>query len=152
GDTVALTRESMRRAPPDILFSTTEMLNQRMADDGLRHLFGLPPQAVRPVEMMLLDEVHYYTGTTGAQVAYLLGRWQHLLRSQVTFVGLSATVKDGALFFARLVGMPEQRVAEITPSVPAEMVEEGAEYLIALRGDPVSRTSLLSTTIQTSML
>src|SRR5262249_37446246 len=40
GDRVALTRESMRKAPPDIVFSTTEMLNQRMADDSLRHLFG----------------------------------------------------------------------------------------------------------------
>jgi hypothetical protein len=151
GDTVALTRDSMRRSPPDIVFSTTEMLNQRMADDGLRHLFGLPPQAARPVEMMLLDEVHYYTGTAGAQVAYLLRRWQHLLRAPVTFVGLSATVRDGSAFFARLIGVPEPRVAEIAPS-SAEMVEEGAEHLIALRGDPVSRTSLLSTTIQTAML
>lgn len=151
GNTVALTRDSMRRSPPDIVFSTTEMLNQRMADDGLRHLFGLPPQAARPVEMMLLDEVHYYTGTAGAQVAYLLRRWQHLLRTSVTFVGLSATVRDGAAFFSRLIGVPEQRVAEIAP-LSGEMIEEGAEHLIALRGDPVSRTSLLSTTIQTAML
>jgi hypothetical protein len=152
GEMVALTRDSMRKAPPDIVFSTTEMLNQRMADDSLRHLFGLPPQAVRPVEVMLLDEVHYYTGTTGAQVAYLLRRWQHLLRAPVSFVGLSATVRDGAAFFARLIGVQEQHVAEIAPLVQSEMVEEGAEHLIALRGDPVSRTSLLSTTIQTAML
>lgn len=33
-----------------------------------------------------------------------------------------------------------------------EMEDEGAEYLLALRGDPVSQTALLSTTIQTSML
>jgi len=39
-----------------------------MADDGLRHLFGLPPHTPRPVEMVLLDEVHYYSGTNGAQV------------------------------------------------------------------------------------
>lgn len=151
GDTVALTRDAMRRSPPDIVFSTTEMLNQRMADDGLRHLFGLAPQATRPVEMMLLDEVHYYTGTSGAQVAFLLRRWQHLLRTPVTFVGLSATVREGAAFFARLTGVAEQRVAEVAP-LPAELVEEGAEHLIALRGDPVSRTSLLSTTIQAAML
>jgi hypothetical protein len=149
GETVALTRDSMRRLPPDIVFSTTEMLNQRMADDELRHLFGLPP--ARPVEMMLLDEVHYYTGTTGAQAAYLLRRWQHLLRTSVTFVGLSATVRDGAAFFARLIGVQDAGVAEIVPS-SNEMVDEGAEHLIALKGDPVSRTSLLSTTIQTAML
>lgn len=151
GEEIALTRDSMRRIPPDIMFSTTEMLNQRMADSNLRHLFGLPPQAVRPVELVLLDEVHYYSGTNGAQVAYLLRRWQHLLRSPVCFVGLSATVRDGTSFFARMIGLPEHKVAEIAP-LPDEMTEEGAEYLIALRGDPVSRTSLLSTTIQTTML
>ena len=32
------------------------------------------------------------------------------------------------------------------------MIAEGAEYLLALRGDPVSRTALLSTTIQAGML
>ena len=32
------------------------------------------------------------------------------------------------------------------------MIQSGAEYLVALRGDPVSRTSLLSTTIQGGML
>ena len=33
-----------------------------------------------------------------------------------------------------------------------EMIDEGSEYLVALRGDPVSQTALLSTTIQTAML
>jgi hypothetical protein len=101
--------------------------------------------------MVLLDEVHYYSGSNGAQIAYLLRRWQHLVRTPVCFVGLSATVRDGAHFFTRLTGLPEQSVAEVTARAD-EMVEAGAEHLIALRGDPVSRTSLLSTTIQTAML
>jgi hypothetical protein len=41
-----------------VLFTTTEMLNQRMGDDRFRHLFGIGERAQRPVEMMLLDEVH----------------------------------------------------------------------------------------------
>ena len=150
-DEIVLTRDRLRDECPDILFTTTEMLNQRMGDGRFRHLFGLGDRATRPVEMMLLDEVHTYAGTTGAQVAYLIRRWRWLLRRPVCFVGLSATLKDGARFFARLTGLSEVACAEIAPA-PSDMVAEGGEYLLALRGDPVSRTALLSTSIQTGML
>ncbi|MBL0935972.1 MAG: DEAD/DEAH box helicase [Rhizobiaceae bacterium] len=150
-DEIILTRERLQREAPDILFTTTEMLNQRMGDDRFRHLFGIGERAQRPVEMMLLDEVHTYAGSSGAQVAFLLRRWRRLLRRHVSFVGLSATLKDGARFFAQLTGLYEQASVEITPR-NSDMIAEGAEYLLALRGDPVSRTALLSTTIQTGML
>ncbi|MET4483770.1 hypothetical protein ABIB66_008341 [Bradyrhizobium sp. F1.13.3] len=150
-DEIILTRVRLERESPDILFTTTEMLNQRMGDDRIRHLFGLGDLCQRPVEMMLLDEVHTYAGGSGAQVAYLLRRWRHLLGRPVSFVGLSATLTDGARFFGRLTGLGEHASLEIAPSV-GDMIAEGAEYLIALRGDPVSRTALLSTTIQAAML
>lgn len=150
-DELALTRKTLRSDPPDILFTTTEMLNQRLSDTATRHLFGLRPGTSRPPEMVLLDEVHTYSRNHGAQVGYLLRRWRHLVRAPITFVGLSATLEDGARFFARLIGLHEQQVEEIAPR-PADMVIEGAEYLLALRGDPVSRASLLSTTIQSAIL
>lgn len=150
-DEVVLTRERLKSQTPDILFTTTEMLNQRMADSETHHLFGLGTKAERPVEIMLLDEVHTYSGRSGAQVAFLLRRWRTLLRKRVSFVGLSATLRDGAKFLAQLTGLPEQASAEITP-VGSDMIDEGAEYMLALRGDPVSQTALLSTTIQAAML
>ena len=150
-DEVILTRRRLQRESPDILFTTTEMLNQRMGDTRFRHLFGLGDRAQRSVEMMLLDEVHTYSGSSGAQVAFLLRRWRQMLRKPVAFVGLSATLKDGARFFARLTGLSEEASVEIAPSA-GDMIAEGAEYLLALRGDPVSRTALLSTTIQAGML
>lgn len=150
-DEVVLTRRRLEREAPDILFTTTEMLNQRMGDNRLRHLFGLGGRRGRPVEMMLLDEVHTYSGAAGAQVAFLLRRWRRMLQSPVTFVGLSATLADGERFFARLTGLGWQAAKEIAPR-SRDMVAEGAEYLLALRGDPVSRAALLSTTIQASML
>jgi hypothetical protein len=151
GDEIVLTRARLEREAPDILFTTTEMLNQRLGDDRIRHLFGVGERARYPVEMMLLDEVHTYAGSPGAQTAYLLQRWRRMLRRPVSFVGLSATLKDGGRFFARITGTPEAACLEITPA-ENEMISEGAEYLLALRGDPVSRAALLSTTIQTSML
>ncbi len=150
-DEIILTRQRLQTEAPDILFTTTEMLNQRMGDNRFQHLFGIGDRAQRSVEMMLLDEVHTYAGSPGAQVAFLLRRWRRLVRRRVSFVGLSATLADGARFFAQLTGQLEQATVEIKPN-NNDTIAEGAEYLLALRGDPVSRTALLSTTIQTGML
>ena len=151
GDIFPLTREALKKRPPDLLFTTTEMLNQRMADNTMSHLFGIGPGALRPPELVLMDEVHTYEGRHGAQVAYLMRRWQRLLNRPLRFVGLSATLREASDFFAVLTGCRRDRVDEVSPK-SHELEAEGAEYLIALRGDPVSRTALLSTTIQTVML
>jgi hypothetical protein len=151
GDVFPLTRKSLAQYPPDILFTTTEMLNQRLSDNNLNHLFGIGAKAQRPPELVLLDEVHTYEGRHGAQVAYLMRRWTHLVEQPLRFVGLSATLREATAFFASLTGVWETNVEEISPRTN-EVESEGAEYMVALRGDPVSRTALLSTTIQTTML
>jgi hypothetical protein len=146
-----LTREAMLASPPDVLFTSTEMLSQRLASTEFGPLLGTTvPENRRPV-LMLLDEVHTYEGSHGAHVAMLLRRWRHVSRADAHVVGLSATLEDAARFFADLVGLAPSSVAEVSPS-DGEMDSEGADYQIALRGDPMSGTSLLSTTIQTAML
>ncbi|MBB2784861.1 UNVERIFIED_ORG: hypothetical protein GGD43_000031 [Rhizobium esperanzae] len=148
---IVLTRERIQRQAPDILFTTTEMLNQRLSDHWMRSVFGvgLPPTK-RPF-FGLLDEVHTYEGVSGAQAALTLRRWRHLLASPISWAGLSATLGNASRFFADLTGAHPDRVVEITPTL-SEYEEQGAEYQILLRGDPTSRASLLSTTIQTAML
>lgn len=146
-----LTRRSLRRSPPDILFTTTEMLNQRMTDATYQHLFGVGLGARRAPELVLIDEAHTYEGAYGAQVAYLMRRWQHQVEQPLRFVGLSATLREPEGFFAMLTGIRPSHVQVISPR-PDEIESEGAEYLMALRGDPVSRAALLSTSIQTAML
>ena len=146
-----LTRRRLLEQPPDILFSTVEMLNRRLSDTTMRRLFGIGQPASRRPPLMLLDEVHTYTGTTGAHAGLVLRRWQHALNAPVTFVGLSATLEDAPLFFADLTGIDPNRITLVEPR-PEDMVEEAAEYQLILRGDPAARTSLLSTTIQTLML
>ncbi len=144
----AVTREAMRQHPPDVLFATTEMLNRNISDSRYGSVFGVG--GVSPPRFMLLDEVHTYAGTSGAQVALLLRRWRHASGARAQFTGLSATLREAPKFFSTLTGIPESRVEEIVPGIP--LVEEGMAYQIALRGDPVSQTALLSTTIQTAML
>lgn len=148
-DEVGLTRQSLSKLPPDILFTTTEMLNQHLGNYYHNHLFGVGEQK-GPI-LVLLDEVHTYGGNTGAQTAYLLRRWMQRAFCRPHFVGLSATLADAENFFAELIGAKHLHVELIEPK-NEEMIEEGAEYLLALRGDPVSQTALLSTTIQASML
>ena len=149
--TLPLTRRSIQRHPPDILFTTTETLNRSLSNQYSRQLFGVRmPRARRP-KFLLLDEAHTYNGVAGAQAAITLRRWRTLSGGPVRWVGLSATLEKAQDFFAYLTGLPPHRVAQVTPA-NGDMVHEGGEYQVALRGDPASRTSLLSTSIQACML
>ncbi|MCA6935393.1 protein DpdJ [Pectobacterium versatile] len=149
-DEVILTRKRMKIELPDILFTSTEMLNKQMGNPFLSSLFGIGKNVVPP-SMMLLDEVHTYSGVSGAQNGMLIRRWRHLSGATPHFVGLSATLEQATRFMASLTGLEEYLVAEVSP-IEDDMETEGAEYMLALRGDPASRSSLLSTTIQASML
>ncbi|MEZ8436118.1 protein DpdJ [Vibrio splendidus] len=146
---IGLTRSSQRDNPPDILFTTTEMLNQRLSDNSSNHLFGVGTGHSIPI--VLMDEVHTYEGSSGAQVSYLLKRWMKRANIAPHFVGLSATLDDAEQFFCDLTSTYKNNVELIEPKAN-EMEEEGAEYMLALKGDPVSQTALLSTTIQSTML
>ena len=136
---------------PTSLFTTTEMLNQQLSDGWSRHVFGVGPRARQAPNLVLLDEIHTYSGTSGAQVAYLLRRWRMLMGSPATWVGLSATLANAAGFFADLCGLRQDTVTDIRPD-PGDMDRKGSEYQLLLRGDPASQSALLSTTIQSLML
>ncbi|MFD3536057.1 protein DpdJ [Streptomyces sp. NPDC058664] len=146
---VALTRQSLRSNAPQLLFTTTEMLNRASSGASLGKVLGWMPGAGPRV--VLLDEVHTHSGSTGAQTALLLRRWRHARRTPVTFVGLSATLRHADQFMAQLTGLDADKVTLIEPH-PGDMHSEGREYALALRGDPVSGVSLLSVAIQTAML
>lgn len=149
GEHFALTRWSMIETPPDLLFLTGEMLNRALSYREMGKIVGIGVNE-RP-RLLLLDEIHTYAGTSGAQTAMLLRRWQHRVQRPVAFVGLSATLVDAAGFFSSLTGVPEERVRYITPG-DDELLAADAEHLLALRSDPVSGGSVLSTTIQATML
>ncbi|RLA81394.1 MAG: hypothetical protein DRG78_09260 [Epsilonproteobacteria bacterium] len=148
---IILTRTRMMREAPDLLFTTLEMINQRLSDSKVNRLFGIRRKKEQRPFLMLLDEVHTYTGTTGAQASMVLKRWKQAVITPVKFVGLSATLNEAERFFSELTGIYENKVIEITPQSD-EMIEEGSEYQIILKSDPVNKTSLLSTTIQAIML
>jgi predicted RNA-binding Zn-ribbon protein involved in translation (DUF1610 family) len=151
---ILLTRQQMQQTPPDILFTTTEMLNRRLARVSEGTLFGI--RAFPPPRLLLLDEIHTYEGISGANVAYLLRRWRKACgygdkRHSLCIVGLSATLSQATETFAKLTGLRTHHVFDIHPQGD-ELEEEGMEYNVVLKGDPAAGTSLLSTSIQTAML
>lgn len=153
-ENIMLTRKRMEITPPDILFTTTEMLNRKLSSVGDQHVFGI--QAIKPPMFVLMDEVHIYNGVHGAHVSYVLRRWRHLVNkyspyAKIQYVGLSATLPNPQFFFAQLIGIEESECHYITPN-DKDMTEEGVEYNLIVRGDPFSSTALLSTSVQVSML
>ena len=146
-----LTRNSMVKDPPDLLFTSLEMLNQRMSDSRLGKLLGLGQPRERRPRLVLLDEVHTYEGVYGAQTALLIRRWKQLTGATPHFVGLSATLADAQRFFAEFADLRSDLVEEISPRSD-DLVAEGQEYMLAVRGDPISNTNLLSTSIQVAMV
>jgi hypothetical protein len=148
-EALTFTRDRLKASPPTILFTTTEMVNRELGSKDFRRV--LIGDESRSPEFVLLDEIHTYSGTHGAQVANLLRRWRAEVATPPHVVGLSATLADPIGFFADLTGLATSNIA-VVHTEPGEMEQVGREYFLALRGDPASRTSLLSTTIQTSML
>ena len=149
---IALTRDSIRSSPPDILFTSTEMLSKH-STTHLAKVLGWGGKS--GIRLVLLDEVHTYAGVHGAQVAMMLRRWRYASRrnggTNPVFVGLSATLRNAGDFMANLTGIERPSVTLVSPA-PSEMRPTSREYGVVLRGDPVSGASLLSTTIQTTML
>ena len=57
-NTVVVTRQEMKKSPPDILLTSAEMLSQRITDRKSRHLFGIHPKS--RLKFVLMDEIHTY--------------------------------------------------------------------------------------------
>lgn len=148
---VTLTRQQATTKPPDIVFATMEMVHQRLCDTTQRVVLGLHPVRERRARIVLLDEIHTYEGTTGAQSGLALRRWCHVNGQSTRLVGLSATLREAPRFFSELTGLPEHRVAEVRPS-EEDLEPHSMASQVILRGDPASQASLLSTSIQTSFL
>ena len=154
---LALTREEMAESPPDILFLSLEMLNREMCNPRWEETFGMRRGPERSPRLLLLDEVHAYEGLAGAQAAWVLRRWRHWAQlKSIHVVGLSATLRDAPQHLASVAGLQPAQVSEFrpTPGVGGggEMEAEGAEYNLAIKGDPAAGASLLGSSIQTGML
>ena len=150
---VKLTREEMCKNPPDILFVGLEMLNRQISNPAYARLFGF--RANFKPRMLLLDEVHSYSGSAGAQTAWVIARWKTQLRlgpeEGLHIVGLSATLENAEDHLEKIGCLGSGSALEIKP-FEEELIPEGREYTVLIKGNSSSGASLLSTSIQTGML
>ena len=101
GDTSPYKRKKIRADPPQILFTTPDMLHQAILafHENWDNLF-------KNLAFVVLDEVHTYRGIFGSHVNQVIRRLKRLCRhygSHPRFVLLSATVSNPKQFAQGLV-------------------------------------------------
>ena len=151
---IAMTRESIKTNPPDILFSSTEMLSKQSTDWQTRSAARVEgPKRDTARAAGRGPHLHRCHGRPGRPDAPALAQCRIASsgRPSPVFVGLSATLRDAGDFMSTLTGVDRAQVESIAPA-STDMLPTSREYGLVLRGDPVSGASLLSTTIQTAML
>lgn len=145
-----LTREALQATPPDFLFLSLEMLHRELGNPAWAATFGIGVDDTP--RLLLFDEVHNYSGLSGAQAPWIIARWRQAARlKHLHVVGLSATLKDAPQHLSVVGCVPADRIVECTP-YQRELEPEGREYTVIAKGDPSLNASLLATSIQAAML
>lgn len=87
-----LSREEIRKTPPDILITNYSMLEYLMIrpDDSTI----INPDAMKDWQFLVLDEAHTYTGTKGTEISYLLRRLKGFTQREPQCILTSATLGD----------------------------------------------------------
>lgn len=151
------TKRGLRAQPPTFFLPTMDSLHQWMQDPRAAGIFGdLGPAAPRA---FLADEIHLYAFVHGAQVGYAMRRFLERSRSNdpahrtCLAVGMSATLGDPALAFARLIERDGVRL--VRPGVGETPVNpRGREYFYFIQPEVESRdrdVAGASTAIQSLM-
>ena len=147
---IHLTREGIQKSPPDFLFLSLEMMHRELGNPVWAKAFGIGVE--RAPRLLLFDEVHNYSGLSGAQAPWIVARWRQAARPQgLHVVGLSATLREAPTHLATVGCVRADRVVEFKPTED-ELTAEGREANIVVKGDASSGAPLLATSIQVAML
>ncbi len=114
GDTPSSKRLRQRRDPPDILLTTPEQLALLLASADAKSLFAT-------LKRVILDELHSVVSSKrGDLLALGLARLR-TLAPDVTFTGLSATVRDPDELRRWLVARGKAELVMAAPGAPADI-------------------------------
>ena len=93
-DCELLSREEIRDTPPDILLTNYVMLDLILTRFEDKDLF--PEKHKGHLKYLVLDEIHTYSGNSGADVAGLIRRLKEKThaRGKIRCIGTSATIQD----------------------------------------------------------
>ena len=99
GSTPQSERDHLISNPPDILITNYVMLDRLITKERPRSLFERSTHTLR---FLVVDEIHYYRGTKGANLCLLLRRLRTLCadKSQLIQIGASATLRRGGGYYS----------------------------------------------------
>jgi hypothetical protein len=152
---IKLFKDVVKKSPGDIHVTLFETLRLNILSRSWSALFGDGDVVGGPI-MVVLDEIHTYTGIVGARYAYMLRRLMTRSRHRgrgmgFVVVGLSATIPRGSEgFLEDLFGVPVDRISRVMPSKD-ELIPLGADYFYIVLPNFKEFADPLSVSIQTIM-
>ncbi|KAF8644124.1 hypothetical protein AX16_008653 [Volvariella volvacea WC 439] len=112
GDTPQELRKEIREAS-SVIFTNFDMIHASILphEDVWR-------QFLKNLKLLVVDELHYYSGLLGSHVAYILRRLRRICAAvgnrRVQFASCSATISDPLVHVQRLFGVPPATIDAIT--------------------------------------
>ena len=122
GQTKDEDRDRIRENPPHILLTNYVMLEYLLVRPAERSLLAT---ATRDLRFLVMDELHFYRGRQGADVAMLLRRVQQRAGHDLQIIGTSATMVTGGTRDER-----RETIAEVASKLfgvtvpPANVIDE----------------------------
>ncbi len=144
-----ISREAIRKTPPQILFTNPTMLNYMLLRNKDRTILEKSQGKLR---WILLDEAHTYTGSAAAELALQLRRVLQAFNvtvNQVNFAVTSATMGDSAEAQSRL----KTFVSQLTGKQPEDIVIIGGQRIIPKLNEKKAQDCLkkINTELNTSI-
>ncbi len=103
GDTSHYQRKKIYVNPPEILITNPDILNYHLGigKNALRF-----QELLASVKLVILDEIHSYSGTLGSNMYFILKRLERVIQTKIQFIGSSATVANASNFVSMLLERP----------------------------------------------
>ena len=91
-----ISRQEMIDQPPDILITNYVMLDRLITKPDTRRMFV---DSEKTLKYIVVDEVHYFRGTKGANLSLLLRRFRTLCKQSLVQIGASGTLQRSGGYF-----------------------------------------------------
>ncbi|GHO56048.1 DEAD/DEAH box helicase [Ktedonobacter robiniae] len=93
---LCISRQEMIDNPPDILITNYIMLDRLITKPDTYTMFRNSPN----LKYLVVDEIHYFRGTKGANLSLLLRRLRALYQHTIVQIGASGTLRQSGGYFA----------------------------------------------------
>ena len=108
-----ITREEIRKSPPDILFTNYSMLEYLMIRPNDESIIG--KNSLNYFRFVVLDEAHTYSGAKGIEISWLLRRLSGFAEKKPQFILTSATLGEK--------GYSERQIIEFAQNLTSSKFE-----------------------------